>query len=107
MQGLDSKEVIDTIPHRGVQESVTSISRRNDMAKKNFTIWLSPESVEVVERLAAKAEMPVSRLMANIIEVSAPELARVDKVGLWKFSVILSRMQDRLRSFASEVRDIA
>lgn len=67
--------------------------------KVAFTVWLKPETLAECKRMAIKAEMSASRLISNIVEVNAEELVKLDKLGIFQFSVIMRELKTTLESF--------
>lgn len=74
-------------------------------SKVNMTVWLDPDVVEIVKRVAAKAEIAPSALLRNLIEVNVRELDKMDKMGLFKLSVILKDLQSSLRAWVEHAED--
>lgn len=67
-------------------------------AKKGVTIWLQPEMIERIDKLAVTAEISRSKLLENMVTTFTEEIERYDKIGLFRFSVVLRNMQEALRS---------
>jgi predicted DNA-binding protein len=70
------------------------------MAKKNVTMWLEPEWVERIDRLAEKAELSRARILENIVKMNIEELELVDKVGFFQFSKILKDLREGIRAWS-------
>lgn len=75
------------------------------MAKKNLTIWLEPEWVARVDKLAAKADISRTRLLENVVKMNVEELEAMDKVGFFAFSKVLRDLQERIRACSQRSGD--
>lgn len=68
--------------------------------KKNVTIWMEPEWIERIDRLAEKAEITRSQLIVNIVKMNVEELELVDKVGIFTFSKVLRDLREGIRCWS-------
>jgi Ribbon-helix-helix protein, copG family len=73
-------------------------------SEQNITLWLEKDLVARIDKLAAKAEISRSRILRNLIEMSIDELEVVDKIGLFKFSIILQDLREGIRAWAEGLK---
>lgn len=72
---------------------------------RTVSFWLHDETVKKLDRLANKAEISRSELLGNIIEIVADDLYKCDKVGVWRFSIIMRDFQETLKDWVCNCFD--
>lgn len=72
-------------------------------SKRQVSMYLDAELVEMLDAAAEKADITRHKLMENLLKVSLEELMTVDKLGLFKFSLILRDMHEGLKAWAEGI----
>lgn len=80
-------------------------TRKDKKPGRPVSIWMSEESIEKAERLAAKGGLSKSRLLANVLEVSLGELEFCNKVGILSLGLLLRDMQEAMRAWSSRCQE--
>jgi predicted transcriptional regulator len=73
--------------------------------KKNgrtVAIWMDEDLIARVDRLAEKADITRSKMMANMIEVTTKSLERADSFGIVSVALLLRDFEEGLRSWVRE-----
>lgn len=74
--------------------------------KRQVTLWLDNDLMNTIDELAVKADMTRTKLLQNIVSGVVPDLAKCDKLGLWRFSVILNDfLREGVKSWRQYVCD--
>lgn len=66
-----------------------------------INIWISQDTIDEMDRLAKKAGITRSKLAANILETTVPELLRYEKIGVLQIAVVLRDLEDRIREWVN------
>ncbi len=73
--------------------------------KKNLTVWVDPELLEVADRLAERAGITRAKLLENILDVGIRELMGFEKWGVFTFALVIRNVKDKLKAFVKEMND--
>jgi hypothetical protein len=73
--------------------------------KKNLTVWVDPELLEVADRLAERAGITRAKLLENILDVGIRELMAFEKWGVFRFSLVIRNVKDKLGAFIKELNE--
>jgi hypothetical protein len=80
------------------------MSRRREMQDGvKVSIMLDRQMLELVDRLAVKADMERGRLIRNILEMNCRALEQSERVGLFQMSVLLRDLGEDLKVWAKGV----
>lgn len=72
--------------------------------KKNVSVWLEPELIARMDKLVQKAEISRAKFIENILRMSVEELEVVDKLGIFKFSLILRDLREGIHGWAEGLK---
>lgn len=73
--------------------------RKKEKKLRVISICLPEEVISQLDHLAEKADMSRSKLISNLVEVVTPDLIRCDKIGLWKFNILLRDFQEACKQW--------
>lgn len=69
---------------------------------QNITFYCPAELVARIDRLAEKGDVPRSKLLLNIVEMSVDFLESTQKVGIFQLSLLLRDAADSLKNVSKK-----
>ena len=64
--------------------------------KEYLGVWLKPETVEHIDRIAEKAHLSRSKLTANMIDASMPDIEFLESMGMVDVLLFLDKLKTRI-----------
>lgn len=76
---------------------------KKEEAMETYSLRLSKDLVERIDRLAAKADIDRSRLVRNMLQLQVETLERANKVGIFALAILMRDMEETLKGWADQL----
>lgn len=80
------------------------MNEKKEEKGRTVSLWLDKDLVERLDKLAKKGGITRSKLLANMIELSAKSLERADAVGILSLSLLIRDFEYNLKTWIREIR---
>ena len=77
----------------------------SESKKKNLTVWVDPELLEVADRLAEKAGITRAKLLENMLDVGIRELIQFERWGVFTFGLVMRHVRDKIRALIKNLNE--
>lgn len=78
---------------------------KGDRETVRVTMYFDEELIERTDRLAARAGISRSRLVANILEEGLRGLERADMVGILDFALLMRDFSEGVKAWAKNIKE--
>lgn len=74
-------------------------------ANKKVSFDCPTAIIDRLDKIAKKADIPRSKLIANLVEVGVETIEDCQKVGLFQLSLLIRNMKEHMKDWAKQMRE--